>query len=498
MSKPMAEETAAAKLRIGIFWQGLSVEALPNAFKAFVLKHRGAGQPIQILVDNQATLQALESAKFFNPASEGGLGLKQDQAQVAADVAARGKAAASFACTHFISDDSATFGADFPAAAQPLLIAEQTHDTYPTFTDWQDVDTFFDWSEGWSQVSDSRLKTIKVLKDHGENTVYKLTSVNNKAFLLKRYHGLDKRMENEFKNLRRLHDVGIDNVPTSLWQGNNCAFYSFIKGEEHEVNTAQDIQPIIDMLATLDNNREALRKKGLPMAPGARTTLRQYVTELNKQFSAVQTAAQRSPHGSDTMMFMFTDMEQMRQDNINHFYLWCKRQKWDLDAELQEEFYIASPGDFGIHNTLQSNDDVYFVDWERSGWDDPAKLLADFFHNDEQSLSIQDKLQVLNAFVAQRESWDANFLDRFYAVSDLVAVEWVLKRLMVVVPEEMARLKAKNPGLDEKSIIAEQLAEAQAAHKQFQPMEHVCKHDQLLEGSGEYEGDPTENSDKAE
>lgn len=488
MSKPMAEE-ASVNIRIGIYWQNLSPGDLPNAFKAFVLKHKGANHPLVIWVNDEKMRSALEAANLFKPSNEGGLGLGSDQVQIAADAGARGNAAAEFECTHVISDDAASFGAGFPDSAQALLLAEEPHDTFPCFANWREVDYFFEWASGWAQVSDGKLKRIQVLKDHGENTVYKLIASNNKAFLLKRYHGLDKRMENEFSNLRRMHDVGISNVPTPLWHGNNCAFYSFIKGEEHEIHKAEDVQPIIDMLALLDSKREDLRKKGLPMAAGARTTLRQYVTELNKQFSAVQSAAQSHPHGSDAMMFMFTDMEQMRQDNINHFYLWCKRQKWDLDAELPEAFYIASPGDFGVHNTLQASDEVYFVDWERSGWDDPAKLMADFFHNDEQTLSMQDKLTVLNAFVAQRESWDADFLNRFYAVSDLVAVEWVLKRMMVVVPEEMARLKAKNPGIDEKTMIAERLAEAQQAHKEFQPMEHVCKHDQLLDGSGEYEGD---------
>jgi thiamine kinase-like enzyme len=486
----MAEETASAKLQIGIYLQGSTLSDLPGAFKAFLLKHRGAGNALKLWVKDEEAKSQLGSGGFLKASNAGGSGLTSEQV-----AAFDGSASLSgFACTHFISDDASVFTTEGAASAQPLLLADSTHDLYPTFTDWQSLGTFFDWAEGWSNVSQNALKALKVLKDHGENTVYKLTASDDSAFLLKRYHGIDQRMENEFKNLTLLQEVGITNVPKPLWAGNNCAFYSFIDGKQLEVNSSEDMQPVIDMLEQLDGKQKDLRAKGLPKAPGARTNLRSYVSEVNKKFNAVQSAAQTSSHGSDTMMFMFTDMEQMRQDNINHFYLWCKRQKWDLDEELPEKFFIASSGDFGLHNTLQSGETVHFVDWEGSGFDDPAKLMADFFHNDEQELSIQDKLQVLNAFVQSRESWDKEFLNRFYAISDLVAVEWVLKRMMPVIPEEMARLKAKNPGLDEKTVIDERLAEAQKAHKEFQPMEHVCKHDQLLEGSGEYEGDikPTE------
>lgn len=41
-----------------------------------------------------------------------------------------------------------------------------------------------------------------------------------------------------------------------------------------------------------------------------------------------------------------------------------------------------SPSDFGFHNAIQPEDDgpLVFHDFEYAGWDDPAKLVGDFFH----------------------------------------------------------------------------------------------------------------------
>ncbi len=70
---------------------------------------------------------------------------------------------------------------------------------------------------------------------------------------------------------------------------------------------------------------------------------------------------------------------------------------------------------------------------------------------------------------------------RFWAVSDIVAVEWILRVLYVVVPEERDRLQSMNANLDYKQLVSDRLDEAQKMRESYQPMEHWFKHDQLLD-----------------
>ena len=58
-----------------------------------------------------------------------------------------------------------------------------------------------------------------------------------------------------------------------------------------------------------------------------------------------------------------------------------------LDSHINENEKIISPSDFGLHNLLKNKNEIYFLDFEYSGWDDPAKLICDFRCNPENKIS---------------------------------------------------------------------------------------------------------------
>jgi len=52
----------------------------------------------------------------------------------------------------------------------------------------------------------------------------------------------------------------------------------------------------------------------------------------------------------------------------------------DLEALLARRDRCISPSDFGFHNAILEKDKILrFIDFEYAGWDDPAKLVCDFF-----------------------------------------------------------------------------------------------------------------------
>jgi hypothetical protein len=46
---------------------------------------------------------------------------------------------------------------------------------------------------------------------------------------------------------------------------------------------------------------------------------------------------------------------------------------------LTDEQRVVSPSDFGFHNAIDRGSSIAFIDFEYAGWDDPAKLVCDFF-----------------------------------------------------------------------------------------------------------------------
>jgi thiamine kinase-like enzyme len=86
---------------------------------------------------------------------------------------------------------------------------------------------------------------------------------------------------------------------------------------------------------------------------------------------------------------------------------------------------IFSPGDFGFHNALlRSDGGIVFFDFEYSGWDDPAKTVADIFLQPERPVSFAH----WDAFcedLRERAVLDCGFPERASALLPLFGVKWV-------------------------------------------------------------------------
>lgn len=59
-----------------------------------------------------------------------------------------------------------------------------------------------------------------------------------------------------------------------------------------------------------------------------------------------------------------------------------------------------SPSDFGFHNVIRREDDSFcFLDFEHAGWDDPAKLVADFILQPEDPLAAEAVERFMDALL---------------------------------------------------------------------------------------------------
>jgi Ser/Thr protein kinase RdoA (MazF antagonist) len=85
---------------------------------------------------------------------------------------------------------------------------------------------------------------------------------------------------------------------------------------------------------------------------------------------------------------------------------------------------ILSPGDFGFHNALRGEDGkIVFFDFEYSGWDDPAKTVADIFLQPERPVDLVH----WDAFceeLRERAGLDRQFPGRASALLPLFGVKW--------------------------------------------------------------------------
>ena len=91
---------------------------------------------------------------------------------------------------------------------------------------------------------------------------------------------------------------------------------------------------------------------------------------------------------------------------------------------IDESFLILSPSDFGFHNVITSKGVSFFIDFEFSGWDDPAKLYCDII--------LQPKIPIPNNFhsLIKNELINTTYLNKYEnritVLYNLLSFKWYI------------------------------------------------------------------------
>jgi hypothetical protein len=133
----------------------------------------------------------------------------------------------------------------------------------------------------------------------------------------------------------------------------------------------------------------------------------------------------------------------------------------DVKVELAEGQRCISPSDFGFHNAvLRPDGGICFLDFEYAGWDDPARMVGDFF----SQLSVPVPARYFDHFVERclKGFPDSESLRyRALLLRPIYQVKWCCIALALFLPVNMARRKFANPDMDEAAAKRTQLKKAE-------------------------------------
>lgn len=116
---------------------------------------------------------------------------------------------------------------------------------------------------------------------------------------------------------------------------------------------------------------------------------------------------------------------------------------------------IFSPGDFGLHNALRkTGGGTVFFDFEYSGWDDPAKTVADVFLQPEKPV----EWSLLGEFCSELSAWPG-LEDRVRAWIPFYAAKWAVI-LMNAAARDGAKRRAFAGHSTDDRILSPQIAKA--------------------------------------
>lgn len=228
---------------------------------------------------------------------------------------------------------------------------------------------------------------LERLAGGANNQVYRVLLPGEERLILKRYfrspHDPRDRLGHEFGFLSLCLSVGIRSVPQPLAAASDLgmALYTEEPGRPIEPEEVSGARVAEAMAFVREVSRHRARPEAQALPPGSEAcfTLEEHLIAVSRRLGRLANLDPADSLDRDARKFIQGPV-QMAWETVR---AGIERQVMAyprLSAPLLPEERILSPSDFGFHNALVRPDGrLVFLDFEYAGWDDPAKLLGDFF-----------------------------------------------------------------------------------------------------------------------
>lgn len=224
------------------------------------------------------------------------------------------------------------------------------------------------------------ISDLTALRAGGNNRVYRVQAGAG-TFAVKQYFHEEAdprdRLRAEYGFLEHAWRQGIRTVPRPLASdpGSHLALYEFIDGPKPaggEIGIDYVIEAA-ELFAALNSHSSRSTGSNLPQASDACFSIGEHLRSVDRRVERL------------AMLRAQSESERKALEFIVHLASeWSAARARILAASKEPGTPSAvaclSPSDFGFHNALiRSGGGLCFLDFEYAGWDDPAKMVGDFF-----------------------------------------------------------------------------------------------------------------------
>ncbi len=323
------------------------------------------------------------------------------------------------------------------------------------------------WAELIPDLDGASLIWVNRLKGGRNSQVFAVRSDDGRRYVVKRYfRSRDDerdRLGSEYYGLRFLWRNGVRAIPQPLavdWT-NRQAVYSFVEGRPIEPGraTAGAVDQAVDFLASLQEIRFRPGHEALPLASEACLSGRAIIDNLRLRRTRLDGLDGAEPEYEELARLLAEEYQPLLAELTG----WLEPQMAELDfeSEIPKEERVLSPSDFGFHNALQLDDGrIVFLDFEYFGWDDPAKMAADFLLHPAMELS-RDLKRRFTGRLLERIDPAGSIARRLAAYYPLFGLKWCLILLNEFIPADYERRRFAAGGNDDRrKTLAGQLDKA--------------------------------------
>ncbi len=287
---------------------------------------------------------------------------------------------------------------------------------------------------------------IERLPGGANNAVYRVETSAG-VFLLKHYfaHPDDQRdrFGAEVAFSQSAWEHGIRALPQLMasCRKERLALFEFLAGRpvvSEEIDSGL-VGQALHFCRQLQDARTQPGATALPQAAESCFSIRQHLVCVDRRLSNLENIEPKSALDGEALSFVQGQLRRRWTATRTQVRELCLALRIDMEKELRISDRVLSPSDFGFHNALRDDAGcVRFFDFEYAGWDDPAKLVCDFFWQVE----VPVPRKFLPAFaegIAQGLPTPQRIVQRIDLLLPVYQVKWCCIVLNEFLPRAQAR-----------------------------------------------------------
>jgi thiamine kinase-like enzyme len=298
-------------------------------------------------------------------------------------------------------------------------------------------------------LMDAGISTVKMdvaeIEGGGNNKAFAVYT-KSKKYLAKIYysHPSDtrNRLNAEYSFLEYARKIGIECVPKSIFSipQKNIGLYEFVQGRKL-TSSELEVQHITQAANFVRALNERVEKdNALPTASEGCFSIEQHLLLTDMRVKKLLSLPISSEIDRQARLFVgeLHSVWKKLKDAI-------VAKSGSISIQLNATDRCISPSDFGFHNALlRDNGEICFIDFEYAGWDDPAKMIGDFFSQP----AIPVSLKHFDTFISEALGYSKNrhvLAERARLLFPLFQIKWCCIFLNDFLPNAARRRQFSNP-----------------------------------------------------
>lgn len=324
----------------------------------------------------------------------------------------------------------------------------------------------------------TNFSSLSPLEGGGNNRVYRvhLGNSDTKSLLLKVYfksrEDTRNRLLAEFSFLDFAYRNGIKNVPKPYGSDfeQHLGLYEFIEGRHlraDDLVSEDKIFKCLNFFIEINRSRHLKDAQSLPFASEASFSLAGHLRCVEKRLNKLFSIEVKDDVHQEAFNFISKDMQNLWIKIVAHLTKSVKQLKIEMEQPIPEADRCLSPSDFGFHNALLTTDQqLYFIDFEYAGWDDPAKMICDFFCQEAVPVPM-NRFGLFTEEIVSNLSRPAFFKNYVHLLLPLYQFKWCCIILNTFIREDAQRRAFAKGSLNIEEERMEQLKKARLRLQQI-------------------------------